>query len=135
MTEWHGKSRRKPSGGIRTSRRRRDKRLAEKGGTPALTEIGDKEKRTKARGRGFTEKVKQKKARFAAVTNPKTNKTEKAEILSVEENNANRLFVRRNIITRGAVIAVRLGGKEEKARVTSRPSQQGQVQAVLLGGK
>lgn len=135
MTQWHEKSRRKPSGGIRKSKRRRDKRLAQKGGTPALTEIaeaGEPEKRSKLKGRGFTQKVKQKKAKFASVANPKTKKVEKAVILGVEENKANRLFVRRNIITKGAIIKVKLGGKEEKAMVTSRPGQQGQVQAVLL---
>lgn len=98
----------------------------------ALTVTGKEERRTKKDGRGFTKKTKGKIAMFATIVNPKTKKSEKAEIVSVAENNANRLFVRRNIITKGAIVKVKVAGKEEKAKVTSRPGQQGQVQAVLL---
>ncbi len=135
MTQWHEKARRKPTGGIRTAKRRRDKRLAQKGGNPTHTELGTEERRTKIAGRGFTHKVKERRAKFASVVDPKTKKTEKAEIINVEENNANRLFVRKNIITKGAVIKVRVGKKEENAKVTSRPGQQGQVQATLIEEK
>ncbi len=136
MTQWHRKARRKPSGGIRTAKRRRDKRLTEKGGLPTHTAIAEEEeRRTVVKGRGSTHKVKERRAKFASVSTPKSKKAEKAEILSVEENDANRLFVRRNIITKGAVIKVKLGGKEEKAKVTSRPGQQGQIQAVLVEEK
>lgn len=136
MTQWHQKARRKPSGGIRTAKRRRDKRLTEKGGLPTNTTIAEEEeRRVVVDGRGSTHKVKERRAKFASVANPKTKKATKAEILSVDENNANRLFVRRNIITKGAVIKVKLGGKEEKAKVSSRPGQQGQVQAVLIEEK
>ena len=123
MTQWHEESRRRPSGGMRTSRRRRDKRL---------TELSKEERRSKAKGRGFTHKVKQRRAKFASVVDPKTKKAEEAEIVTVAENNANRLFVRRNVITKGAIIKVKIGGKEEMAKVTSRPGQQGQVQAILI---
>ena len=133
MTQWHQKARRKSSGGIRTAKRRRDKRLTEKGGLPTHTVITDEdERRTVKKGRGSTHKVKERRAKFATIADPKTKKASKAEILTVEENNANRLFVRRNIITKGAVIKIKLAGKEEKAKVTSRPGQQGQVQATLI---
>ena len=132
MTQWHEKSRRKQSGGIRTSRRRRDKRLAQKGGIATHTEIEEKEKRSKISGRGSTEKIKERRTKFASVVNTKTKKAEKAEIIEVEKNDANKLFVRRNIITKGAIIKVKIGGKEEYAKVTSRPGQQGQVQAILV---
>ena len=135
MTQWHEKARRKPTGGIRTAKRRRDKRLAQKGRVPTKTEISEEERRAVVVGRGHTIKVKERKAKFASVVDPKTKKTEKAEIVSVEENNANRLFVRRNIITKGATIKVKIGGKEELAKVTSRAGQQGQVQAVLVEKK
>jgi small subunit ribosomal protein S8e len=132
MTQWHQKARRKSSGGIRTAKRRRDKRLTEKGGLPTHTVITDEdERRTVKKGRG-SHKVKERRAKFATIADPKTKKASKAEILTVEENNANRLFVRRNIITKGAVIKIKLAGKEEKAKVTSRPGQQGQVQATLI---
>ncbi len=51
-----------------------------------------------------------------------------AKIISVAENKADSQFVRRNIITKGAIIETNLG----KARVTSRPGQDGIVNAVLL---
>lgn len=55
-------------------------------------------------------------------------KYQKTKILSVVENSADSQFVRRNIITKGAVINTELG----KARVTSRPGQTGVVDAVLV---
>ena len=51
----------------------------------------------------------------------------KAKIISVAENKASRHFLRRNIITKGAVIETELG----KAKVTSRPGQHGVINAVL----
>ncbi|MEK6848627.1 MAG: 30S ribosomal protein S8e, partial [Nanoarchaeota archaeon] len=41
---------------------------------------------------------------------------------------ANRHFIRRNIMTKGSVIDTELG----KARITSRPGQDGVVNAVLI---
>ena len=58
-------------------------------------------------------------------------KHQKVKILSVAENSADSQFVRRNIITKGAVIQTELG----KARVTSRPGQEGTVNAVLIEKK
>ena len=138
MTQWHLKSKRKPSGGIRTSRRHRDKLLAHKGGDAALTIVepeAEKEKRSHITCRGKTSKVKQRIAKQAAVALTGGKKTVKAEILSVAENKANRLYTRRNIITKGCTIKVKLDGKEQLARVTSRPGQSGVVQAVLVENK
>lgn len=132
MTQWHTKSNRKKSGGKRTASRRSDKLLAWKGGDAAETEVEEQDKRTRKKTKGHTIKVKQKTAKHAAVTIPKEKKTVKAEILEVEENQANRLYTRKNVITKGAIIKIKLDGKEEKARVTSRPGQNGVVQAVLI---
>ena len=44
------------------------------------------------------------------------------------ENPSNVNYVRRNIVTKGAVIET----SEGRARVTSRPGQTGQVNAVLI---
>jgi len=55
-------------------------------------------------------------------------KTQKTKILTVLENPADPHFVRRNIVTKGAVVETELG----KARVTSRPGQKGVVDAILL---
>jgi small subunit ribosomal protein S8e len=58
----------------------------------------------------------------------KKGKSTKQKILNVVENPANPNLVRRNIITKGAVIETKLG----KVRVTSRPGQEGSVNGVLL---
>ncbi|MCX6798712.1 MAG: 30S ribosomal protein S8e [Candidatus Diapherotrites archaeon] len=132
MTQWQGEGRRKSSGGIRTSVRRRGKLLSAKGGHFTEPKMGAEDKRSSKRARGHVVKVKQRSAKFAAVTVPASKKTLKAEILTVKENKANRLYTRRNIITKGCTIKVKLDGKEQLARVTSRPGQSGTVQAVLL---
>lgn len=49
-------------------------------------------------------------------------------IETVVENDANPNYARRNIITLGAIIDTDAG----RARVTSRPGQTGQVNAVLV---
>ena len=59
---------------------------------------------------------------------PKTNKVQVTDILNVVDNKANTHFVRRNIITKGAVVETSLG----KAKVTSRPGQHGMVNGVLV---
>ena len=58
----------------------------------------------------------------------KKGKTTKIEILNVVENPANPNLVRRNIITKGCIVETKLG----KARVTSRPGQEGSVNGVLI---
>lgn len=50
------------------------------------------------------------------------------EIESVEENDANPNYVRRSLLTKGAVVDT----PEGKARVTSRPGQDGTVNAQLI---
>ena len=50
------------------------------------------------------------------------------EIKDVLENPANPHYVRRDIITKGAIVITDIG----KARITSRPGQHGVVNAVLI---
>ena len=54
--------------------------------------------------------------------------TTEVDIEDVVENPANVNYARRNIITKGAIIET----SEGQARVTSRPGQVGQVNAVAL---
>ena len=54
-------------------------------------------------------------------TDQKTGKAKKATIKTVTENPANIHYVRRNILTKGAVVDTDLG----QVRVTSRPGQSG----------
>ncbi len=97
------------------------------GGKPISTVVGEDDLK-KPRVKGGQTKVKRAKAAFANVTDPKTKKASKVKIKMVAENQANRHFVRRNIITKGAIIDTEKG----KARVTSRPGQDGLVNAVLV---
>ena len=68
------------------------------------------------------------RANFANVTNPKNGETKKVKIETVEKNTANPNYVRRNLLTKGAVIKTEIGS----ARITSRPGQDGVINALLL---
>ncbi|MBI5389198.1 30S ribosomal protein S8e [Candidatus Woesearchaeota archaeon] len=105
----------------------RKKRQYEAGGLPTHTKIGET-KRKKDRTVGGNNKMRLILANIANVLDPKTKKYQKAKIKTVVDNPANRHFVRRNIITKGTVIDTDLG----KARVVSRPGQDGTVNAVLV---
>lgn len=126
MSVWHGDlHKRKPTGGKR--RPYRGKRKFEQGSFPVETVLGEP-KRKIERGRGGNVKVKVLSDRYACVTDLKTGKTEKAEILRVVKNPANVDYNRRGVITKGAIIETSLG----LARVTSRPGQNGVINAVLI---
>ena len=62
------------------------------------------------------------------VSDPATGKTEKMEILRVVRNPANVDYNRRGVITKGTIIETAHG----TARVTSRPGQQGSINATLV---
>ncbi|NPA76959.1 MAG: 30S ribosomal protein S8e [Candidatus Diapherotrites archaeon] len=128
MAVWHGKSGRKFTGGLRRSLRARMRRKREMGRISVLTTLAEEDERKTIRVRGGNVKVRLKKVAYANVADPKTGKVQKVKILSLVENNAHRHFIRSNVITKGAVIETELG----KARVTSRPNQDGVVNAVLL---
>jgi small subunit ribosomal protein S8e len=121
---WQGKSRRKPSGGRLISSR--NKRKTEIGSDAAHTLIG-KVNRKLYRKTGGGKKIRVMSEAEANVYNPETKKTAKSKILTVKANAANPHFVQRNIITKGALLQTELG----LARVTSRPGQDGIVNAVL----
>jgi small subunit ribosomal protein S8e len=76
--------------------------------------------------RGNTEKIRALTTNVANVADD--GETVHAEIEDVVENDANPNYVRRNIITKGAIIET----SEGRARVTSRPGQTGQINAVAL---
>ena len=62
------------------------------------------------------------------VVDPESNKSETVEIITVLENSADPNYVRRNIITKGAIVETSAG----KAKVTSRPGQDGVLNGVLV---
>ncbi|MEF8849048.1 MAG: 30S ribosomal protein S8e [Candidatus Thermoplasmatota archaeon] len=125
MALWQGRSKRTKTG--RKIRKSRGKRKFEIGREVLPATIGER-KIKKVRTRGNNQKIRAKKIDTAYVVDKEKNKTSKAKIKSVLENPANIHYVRRNIITKGAIIETDKG----KARVTSRPGQSGTVNAILI---
>jgi len=126
MGVWQGRSRRKPSGGkykISVKKRKR-----EMGREPTETFLSDEVRMKIIRTRGGNRKVRLLRTNYANVMDPKKGICKKVAILNVVENRANAHYIRRNVITKGAIIETELG----KAKVTSRPGQDGVVNAVLI---
>jgi small subunit ribosomal protein S8e len=127
MAVWHrGHVGRTSSGGV--YRRLRKSRLFERGSEPTLTRIGGGQQVRVVRTKGAGSKAQVVQAAVVNLYDPKSKKYLKAQVKTVAENPANRHYVRRNIITKGAVITTDKG----RARVTSRPGQDGTVNAILL---
>ena len=124
--KWQAQSKRKSTGG--RVPQFRGKRKFEMGRVATDPVIGGMHTK-KVFGLGTTEKVRVLMCDIANVTDPKTGFTKKARIETVVENAANMHYVRRNILTKGAIIMTELG----KAKITSRPAQDGMVNAVLIG--
>lgn len=123
MTDRHADSRRKASGGLR--RPSRKSRKYEQGSPATETTLGEHEVREQdARGNDSKQRVK----RVEDVNLSTGDETTTAEVEAVLENPADPDFVRRDILTKGTIIRTPAG----KARVTSRPGQDGTVNAVLL---
>ena len=119
------RSKRRPSGG-----RYKDvfsKKKHELGKKPLLPKVGDRKFKT-VRTLGGNTKEKLLSADYVNLYDAKTKKYVKAKIKGISENKANRHFVRRNILTKGAVIDTDKG----KARIMNRPGQEGTVNAVLV---
>jgi len=125
MAVWHGEKGKKATGGEIIIVRK--KRKYEIGNIPLHTMLGKEERKTvKTKGGGT--KVKASKVEFANVLNPSDKSVKKVKILDIIANAANPHFVRRKILTKGAVIKTEIGN----ARVMSRPSQHGVVNAIIL---
>jgi len=127
MSVWHGDMHKSKASGGR-GRAYRKKRKYEQGTFAAETLMGERKAKV-ARGRGGNLKLKILSEKQVCVTDPKTGKTEKTEIVRVVKNPANIDYDRRGVITKGALIETPLG----QARVTSRPGQHGVLNAVLTG--
>lgn len=126
MVMWHGESGRKFTGGkIRLARK---KRKYELGGEPVYPKVGE-EDRFAVKTKGGNKKVKLASLSFVNVLDPKNKTAKKVKILDVVTNPANPDLARRKIVTRGAIINTELG----KAKITSRPTQHGVANAVLIG--
>lgn len=124
MTFWHTRSKRKPTGGQLTTPWN-VKKKAQRGSEATKTSIGEKQIRSdKATGANL--KFRAMKSNVASVLDPKTGKSKKAQISDVLENAANPHYKRMKVITKGAIIQT----SEGRARVTSRPGQNGTINAI-----
>lgn len=125
MSLWQGLSIRKPTGGRLILARK--KRRFEVAPEDAETKLGEHSQKL-IRSRGASQKIKLLATNHINVTDPKTGKAKKATIKTVTENGANIHYVRRNIITKGAVVDTDLG----HVKITSRPGQAGTLSGVLV---
>ena len=119
------RSRRKQSGGRYKDYRK--KRQFELGRQPSFTKLGKKRVQV-IRTMGSNRKLRLLSADTANLFEPKSKTFKQAKIKTITDNPANRHFIRRNIMTKGSIIETEFG----KARITSRPGQDGVVNAVLI---
>jgi small subunit ribosomal protein S8e len=114
---------RKISGGKYHSLRK--SKLYEKQSQERSVTLGETKRKTlKVKGGNF--KVILLKSNIANVLDGK--KVKSANIINVVETPQNRFLARQNRLLKGAIIETSLG----KAKITNRPSQEGQVNAVLI---
>lgn len=125
MAVTQSRPKRKESGG--RYRAYRKKKQYELGRLPSLTKV-EKRRIVGIRTMGNNQKMRLLSTDIANVFDPKTKKYQQVKIKTILENPANRHYVRRNIMTKGSVIDTELG----KAKITSRPGQDGTVNAVLV---
>ncbi|WP_224268304.1 30S ribosomal protein S8e [Haloprofundus salinisoli] len=118
-----GRSQRKRTGGrLRPSSNKKRYQL---GREPAETTVGEPRFQI-IDSRGSNTKTRALATNVAQVA--QGGEVSEADIETVVDNPSNVNYARRNIITKGAVIETSAG----RARVTSRPGQTGQVNAVLV---
>ena len=122
---WHGDIGRRKTGARVSSRK--GKRKVELGSVQTNTKIGTEKRKVVSRKSGNI-KVRVFQAEFANVIDSKAKTTKKVKILNVIGNDANLHYIRRQIITKGAVVETEAG----KAKITSRPSQDGVVNAIKI---
>ena len=125
MAQWHGISKRKPSGGRK--RMMRGKRRTEISSEKQYAVLGDS-KRKKYRKTGASTQVKVLSDDIINVNNPTDGTTKSIKFSTVTKNPSNPNYVRRNILTKGAVVETELG----KVRISSRPGQDGVINGTLI---
>ena len=120
------KSKRKPSG-ARYKSKIIKKRQHLIGRMPAMTKVG-KTKVQNIRARSGSQKLRTLNTDKVNLYDSKTKTFSIETIKSVVESPADKNFIRRNIMTKGTIIATSKGN----AKVTNRPGQDGIVSAVLI---
>ena len=129
MAKWHGISRRKPSGGrLKRPSRYRGKRKTEISSENQFAFVGEKDARKLYRKTAGSQTVRVLSIKNINVNKSKEGKTVRAQITNVIRNDADTNYVRRNIVTKGAIVETDVG----QVRVTSRPGMHGVVSGILL---
>ncbi|CAI8193524.1 MAG: Uncharacterised protein [Methanobacteriota archaeon] len=128
MAQWHGISRRKPSGArLKRPNRYRGKRRTEISSEKQFAFI-DADRQTKVyRKRSGNTTVRVLKENMINVSDG-SGKTQRVEMTNVVENGADPNYVRRNILTKGAIVETTLG----RVRITSRPGMDGVICGVVI---
>lgn len=125
MARSQHRSQKKVSGG--RYRPLRTKKKYELAGYPVNTKLSAEAKTQKNRVMGGNYKYALLQANKVNVADTK-GKIVSTEIVNVVDNPANPNLVRRNVITKGAIVETKFG----RVRVTSRPGQEGTVNGVLV---
>ncbi|NPE26405.1 30S ribosomal protein S8e [Methanococcoides sp. SA1] len=101
------------------------KKLTGRQGQARIVKIGDTKTKL-LKGRGKTTKLVSFLNNIANVM--AKGKAKKTKIKNVLETPSNVFLARQNILVKGAIIETELG----KAKITNRPSQEGNIQAKLI---
>ena len=125
MAQWHGISRRKPSGGRKVQAR--GKRSTEISTEKQLALIGESKTKIHRRTGGNT-LVRVLAADKVSINDPKTGKTSLGTIENVVENESDPNYVRRNVLVKGAIIETDKG----RVKITSRPGKDGVINGILV---
>lgn len=78
--------------------------------------------------KGGNQKMRMLRGDMATVADPVTGQSKIVKVETVKDNKANLHYMRRNILTKGAIIKTEIGD----ARITNRPGQDGVINAILL---
>ena len=114
---------RKASGGRYKKVKKR--KLTGRQGQARIVKIGDTKTKLLS-GRGNTTKLVSFLNNVANVMIK--GKAKESKITNVLETPSNTFLARQNILVKGAIIETELG----KAKITNRPSQEGNIQAILV---
>ena len=125
MAQWHGISRRKPSGGRKVQAR--GKRSTEISTEKQMALIGGSKTKIYRRTGGNT-LVRVLAADKVSINDPKTGKTSLGTIENVVENESDPNYVRRNVLVKGAIIETDKG----RVKITSRPGKDGVINGILV---
>ena len=108
--------------------RYRGKRRTEVASEEQFAFVGEKDARKNYRKRSGSQKVRVLSVKNVNVSMSDQGASVRATVSGVVGNEADPNFVRRNIITKGAILETDVG----KVRVTSRPGMHGVVSGVLV---